>query len=101
MRARARIGPAQVSAEAAGTSGGFYVSGPLTPYDVESLYEQLAGRTTEQARDVRIVVDLAGAPRNSPELRSLASRLKRLERTGVSISMHASRGTRGKLTPRG
>ena len=98
MRVRARTGPAQVSAHAAGSTGGLYIAGPLTPYDVESLYEQFVGRTTERDTDVRVTVDLAGAPRNTPELRSLARRLKRLERSGVAISMHAARR---KLTPRG
>lgn len=98
MRARARTGSAQVSAESASSSGGLYISGPLTPYDIESLYDQFAGRTTERDEDVKVVVDLAGAPRNTPELRSLAHRLKRLERRGVAISMHAARP---KLTPRG
>jgi len=91
MRAHTRSAAAQVSAAAASSTGGLYISAPLTPYDVESLYDQFAGRTTERDEDVRVVVDLAGAPRNTPELRSLARRLKRLERRGVAISMHAAR----------
>ena len=97
MQARARSGPPLVSAAAADSTGGLYISGPLTPYDVESLYDQFAGRTTKRDADVRVVVDLAGTPRNTPEIRSLARRLKRLERSGVAVTMHAARR---KLTPR-
>ena len=87
MRARARTGPARVVAEVEGAAGGLYISGPLTPYEVESLYDQFAGR----GADVRVVVDLGGTPRSAPEVRTLARRLKRLERSGVVVSMHTAR----------
>jgi hypothetical protein len=97
MRMRSNQGPALVSATAASSSGALYVSGALTPYDVEALYDQISGSPSAPGCDVHVYVDLGGGPRNSPELRSLATRVARLQRDGVIVQMHAARG---KLTPR-
>ena len=71
------------------------------PYSIKVLLESVVRNhdgSVVRDEDVRVVVDLGGAPRNSPERRGLARRLKRLERGGLAVSMHAARR---KLTPRG
>jgi len=90
----ARKGPARVSATAPTGNGWVCFSGPLTPYEVETLYDQIASLRRPTGHDVHVDVELGGTPRNSPELRSLARRMKRLERHGVVVHVHARRPRR-------
>jgi hypothetical protein len=95
----------RVSAVAPTETGWLYVSTPLTPYDVENLYGQFASLQRSGGGRVHVDVDLVGTTRNSPELKTLANRVKRLRRQGVVVRMHAGRveparaPRRGKLTP--
>ena len=91
---------------AAPTEGGwFYLSGALTPYDVENVYDQIMTLGRADGSDVHVEIEVGGAPRNSPELRALARRMKRLRRQGVVVRLHAARprnrpSVSAKLTPR-
>ena len=86
----------QLSAAAPTRDGWLYVSGALTPYDLENLCDQIAtlGRSTG---DVHVEVEVGGFVKDSPELQTLARRMKRLRRQGVVVHVHASR-SRGSLT---
>lgn len=83
---------AQLTATAFTEQGSFYVSSPLTPYNVDILYEQFASLGRGDGGDVRVEVELGGASVNSPELRAFTRRMKRLKRHGVSVRLHAARG---------
>jgi hypothetical protein len=83
---------AQLTATAFTEQGSFYVSSPLTPYNVDILYEQFASLGRADRGDVQVEVELGGASVNSPELRAFTRRMKRLKRHGVSVRLHAARG---------
>jgi hypothetical protein len=82
----------QLSAAAPTRDGWLYVSGALTPYDLENLCDQIATLGRSDSGDVHVEVELGGAMRNSPELRTLARRMQRLRRQGVVVHVHAARG---------
>ena len=82
----------QLSAAAPTRNGWLYVSGGLTPYDLENLCDQIATLGRSENGDVHVEVELGGAMRDSPELRTLARRMKRLRRQGVVVHVHAARG---------
>jgi len=82
----------QLSAAAPTRDGWLYVSGALTPYDLENLCDQIATLGQKESGDVHVEVELAGTMRDSPELRTLARRMKRLRRQGVVVHVHAARG---------
>ena len=88
----------QVSAAAPTRDGWLYVSGALTPYDLENLCDQIATLGRRDAGDVHIAVEVDGTMRNSPELRTLARRMQRLRRQGVVVHVHAARGRYGTRT---
>ena len=81
----------QLSAAAPTRDGWLYVSGALTPYDLENLCDQIATLGRRDSGDVHIEVELGGMLKNSPELKTLARRMKRLRRQGVVVHVHASR----------
>jgi hypothetical protein len=81
----------QLSAAAPTRDGWLYVSGALTPYDLENLCDQIASLGRRETGDVHVAVELGGGMRNSPELRSLARRMQRLRRQGVVVHVHAAR----------
>ena len=94
-------GTALLTATALTESGTFQISGALTPYDVENLYDQFATLRRPGSGDVCVDVELGGVPANSPELRAFTRRLKRLQRSGVTVRLHAARGRkRGPLLAR-
>ncbi len=94
-------GTALLTATALTEHGTFHVSGALTPYDVENLYEQFATLRRPDRADVWVDVELGGVAANSPELRAFTRRLKRLQRSGVTVRLHAARGRkRATLLPR-
>lgn len=82
----------QVSAAAPTRDGWLYVSGALTPYDLENLCDQIAllGRR-DSTGDVHVEIELGGGMKDSPELRTLARRMQRLRRRGVVVHVHAAR----------
>ena len=82
----------QLSAAAPTGNGWLYVSGALTPYDLENVCDQIATLGQSENGDVHVEVELGGAMRNSPELQTLARRMKRLRRQGVVVHVHAARG---------
>jgi hypothetical protein len=82
----------QLSATAPTQGGWLYVSGALTPYDLENLCDQIATLGRKDSGDVHVEVALEGALQDSPELRTLARRMKRLRRQGVVVHVHAVRG---------
>ena len=84
--------PGQLSAAAPTRDGWLYVSGALTPYDLENLCDQIATLGRRESGDVHIEVDLGSTLRDSPELQTLARRMKRLRRQGVVVHVHAARG---------
>ena len=90
-------GTAQLNAAVLTANGGFFVSGALTPYDVENLYDQIVTLGRSDRDDVRVEVELGGMPSDSPELRALARRVKRLKSQGLSVSLHAARPRRKRL----
>src|SRR6267378_3689090 len=76
---------ALLTATASTANGSFYVSSALTAYDVENLYDQFAmlGRSAHG------------------EVRAFTRRMKRLQRNGVTVHWHATRGRkRSILGPR-
>ena len=81
----------QLSAAAPTRDGWLYVSGALTPYDLENLCDQIATLGRRDSGDVHVEVELGGMLKNSPELKTLARRMKRLRRQGVVVYVHASR----------
>ena len=81
----------QLSAAAPTRDGWLYVSGALTPYDLENLCDQIATLGRRDSGDVHVEVELGGMLKNSPELKTLARRMKRLRRQGVVVHVHASR----------
>ncbi len=81
----------QVSAAAPTRDGWLYVSGALTPYDLENLCDQIAMLGRHDSGDVHVQVELGGMMKNSPELRTLARRMQRLRRQGVVVHVHAAR----------
>ncbi len=81
----------QLSASAPTRDGWLYVSGALTPYDLENLYDQIAALARGDNGDVHVELALDGAMRDSPELHALARRMKRLRRQGVVVHIHANR----------
>jgi hypothetical protein len=87
----------QLSAAAPTRDGWLYVSGALTPYDLENLCDQIATLGRRDSGDVHVEVELDGALRDSPELHALARRMKRLRRQGVVVHVHAAR-SRGSST---
>ena len=91
-------GTGRLSAVAPTPSGWLYFAGALTPYDVENLYDQIVTLRSTNGIDIHVDVDLAGTPRNSPELRTLERRMKRLKRQGVVVRLHAARSAR-RSTP--
>ncbi|MCC6763586.1 MAG: hypothetical protein IT293_02895 [Deltaproteobacteria bacterium] len=82
----------QVSAAAPTRGGWLYVSGALTPYDLENLCDQIATLGRGESGDVHVDVELGGMGKDSPELRTLARRMHRLRRQGVVVRVHAARG---------
>ncbi len=80
-------------------SGSFCVSGTLSPYDVENLYEQFATLRRPDRGDVRVEVELGAAAANTPELRAFTRRMKRLRRHGVTVHLHAARDRKRSLLP--
>jgi hypothetical protein len=89
-------GTAQLTASALTENGRLYVSGALTPYDVENLYDQIVTLGRAERGDVHVEVELSGLSPDSPEVHALARRMKRLKRQGVTVRLHASR-TRRRL----
>jgi hypothetical protein len=81
----------QLSAAAPTRDGWLYVSGALTPYDLENLCDQIATLGRADNGDVHVEVELDGTMRDSPELQTLARRMKRLRRQGVVVHVHAAR----------
>ncbi len=81
----------QLSAAAPTRDGWLYVSGALTPYDLENLCDQIRTLGRRSDGDVHVEVELAGMAKNSPELRTLAQRMHRLRRQGVVVHVHAAR----------
>ena len=81
----------QLSAAAPTRDGWLYVSGTLTPYDLENLCDQIKTLGRRNDGDVHVEVELAGMVKDSPELRTLAQRMKRLRRQGVVVHVHAAR----------
>jgi hypothetical protein len=92
-------GTAQLSAAALTENGRLFVSGALTPYDVENLYDQIVTLGRSDRDDVHVEIELGGMPPDSPELRALARRVKRLKSHGLSVSLHAARPRRKRLAP--
>jgi hypothetical protein len=90
---------AQVTATALTEYGSLYVSGALTPYDVENLYDQFASLRRPDRGDIRVEVELEGAAADSPELRAFTRRLKRLQRHGITVRLHTARGRRRSVLP--
>ena len=84
-------GRGQLTAAAPTENGWLYVSGALTPYDVENLYDQIVTLRGSERGDVCVEVELAGTPRNSPELQAFARRVRRLRKQGVIVRLHAAR----------
>ena len=84
-------GRGQVSVAAPTRDGWLYVSGALTPYDLENLCDQIAQLGRREAGDVHVEVELGGTMRDSPELRTLARRMQRLRRRGVVVHVHTAR----------
>lgn len=82
----------QLSAAAPTRDGWLYVSGSLTPYDLENLCDQISMLGRGDNGDVHVELELGGMVRNSPELKTLARRMKRLRRQGVVVHVHAARG---------
>ncbi|OQY68900.1 MAG: hypothetical protein B6D46_02025 [Polyangiaceae bacterium UTPRO1] len=75
---------------AAPTRGGWlYVSGALTPYDLENLCDQIA--TLGRAGDVHVEIEVGGMAKDGSELRTLARKMQRLRRQGVVVHVHAAR----------
>src|SRR6185436_8172499 len=70
----------QLSAAAPTRDGWLYVSGALTPYDLENLCDQIATLGRGGGEDVHVELALDGMTPNSPELATLARRMKRLRR---------------------
>jgi hypothetical protein len=81
----------QLSAAAPTRDGWLYVSGALTPYDLENLCDQIARLGRRDGGDVHVEVELGGMMKDSPELLTLARRMKRLRRQGVVVHVHAAR----------
>src|SRR5262245_59815668 len=92
---------ALLTATASTPNGAFYISSALTPYDVENLYEQFAMLGRSEHGDVRVEVELGPDAVDSPEVRSFTRRMKRLQRNGVTVHWHATRGRkRASFGPR-
>lgn len=91
-------GVAQLTASALSENGRLYVSGALTPYDLENLYDQIVTLGRSDRDDVHVEVELGGLTTDSPELRTLARRMKRLRKQGVSVRLHAARPRRRLMT---
>ena len=92
---------ALLTATASTANGSFYVSSALTAYDVENPYEQFAMLGRSPDGDVRVEVELGPGAADSPEVRAFSRRMKRLQRNGVTVHWHATRGRkRGILGPR-
>jgi hypothetical protein len=94
-----RKSTASLTATAETEHGTFHVSGTLSPYDVENLYEQFAMLGRSERGDVRVDVQLADAVANSPELRAFTRRMKRLRRHGVTVHFYAARGRKRPPNP--
>ncbi len=84
----------KLTASALTDDGCLYFSGALTPYDVENLCDQIGTLSGRDSSDVRVEVELNGATPNSPELQSLALRMKRLRKRGMSVRLHTARRRR-------
>jgi len=93
------MGKAQLNVAALTPNGRLFVSGALTPYDVENLCDQIVTLGHSESNDVSVEIDLGGTPPDSPELRTLARRVKRLKSQGLSVRLHAARSRRGRLAP--
>jgi hypothetical protein len=85
------VASGQLSASAPTRDGWLYVSGALTPYDLENLCDQIAALGRRDAGDVHVELEVGGSQRDSPELRALAQRMKRLRRQGVVVHVHSAR----------
>ncbi len=85
-------GAALLTATASTEQGSFHVSGTLSPYDVESLYEQFAMLGRPDRGDVRVEVEIGDGVADGPELRAFTRRMKRLRRHGVTVHLYAARG---------
>jgi hypothetical protein len=85
-------GQGRLSAAAPTRDGWLYVSGALTPYDLENLCDQIATLGRGGGDDVHVELAVDGMRPNSPELETLARRMKRLRRQGVVVHVHAARG---------
>jgi hypothetical protein len=90
-------GAAQLNAAALTANGRFFVSGALTPYDVENLCDQIVTLGRSDRDDVCVEVELGGMSPDSPELRALARRVKRLKSQGLSVRLHAARSRRKRF----
>jgi len=82
---------AHLSATALTPNGSLYVSGALTPYDVENLCDQIITLGGSERDDIHVEVELGGLRADSPEVRDLARRVKRLRQHGVCVRLHAAR----------
>ena len=82
---------ALLTATASTANGQFYVSSALTPYDVENLYEQFAMLGRSAQGDVRVEVELGPDAADTPVVRAFTRRIKRLQRNGVTVHLHATR----------
>ncbi len=89
------ISRGQLSAAAPTRDGWLYVSGALTPYDLENLCDQIAVLGRGENGEVHVELELGGTPHDSPELHTLARRMKRLRRQGVVVHVHAARSRTG------
>ena len=81
----------KLTASALTGDGCLYFSGALTPYDVENLCDQIVMLSGRDISDVRVEVELNGAAPNGPEMQSLALRMKRLRKRGMSVRLHTAR----------
>ena len=89
-----KTGIGRLTASALTENGTLYFSGALTPYDVENLCDQIVTLGRRDTTDVRIEVEIGGASVDSPELQSLARRMKRLRKQGISVRLHTARAPR-------
>ena len=77
--------------------GRLYLSGALTPYGVESFYDEVASLGCRIVGEVHVSVDVDGARSEHPELCALARRMKRLSRRGIIVHLHTARSRHSAL----
>ena len=80
-----------------GNGGRLYFSSALTPYGVESFYDQIASLGRRIAGEVHVTVDVDGAQPGNPELCALTRRMKRLRHQGIVVHFHTARSRRSAL----